>query len=160
MTGIDGRAPLWDVRLRRIARHIRPGERVLDLGAGAQSLRRMLPRDCRYTPADRTATLPDTLRFVMGDTGAIVPEGRWDVVVLAGVLEYAPDPAGVLRAIAPLAPRLLLSYAHGGSLGFRRRQDWANHLSRAALEELLEAAGYRHRPVSRWRAHLIYEART
>jgi hypothetical protein len=158
MSGQEGRAALWDGRLRLIARRIRPGASVLDLGAGAQSLRGMLPPLCRYTPADREQRTPDTLLFDM-DTG-VYPDGRWDVAVMAGVLEYAPNAWDVVTHLADLAPLLLLSYDHGGSLDYRRRQGWQNHLSRAGLEDLLEDLGYRYRLVARWQGRLIYEAHT
>lgn len=158
MSGQDGLEGSWDDRLRMIADMIPIGAKVLDLGAGAQTLRRMLPPRCIYTAADRVARTPQTLPFDM-DAG-VYPKGRWDVVVMAGVLEYAPHPVATLKAVAHLAPRLLLSYAHGGSLRYRTANGWRNHLSRAGLEAALATAGIDRRPVRRWGDQLVYEGRS
>ena len=157
MSGQDGLEAKWDDRLRMIADMIPIGTKVLDLGAGAQTLRRMLPPHCTYTAADRVARKPGTLAFDM-DAG-VYPTGRWDVVVMAGVLEYGPHPVATLKAVARLAPRLLLSYEHGGSLRYRASNGWRNHLSRAGLEAALAAAGIDRRPVRRWGTQIIYEGR-
>lgn len=146
---------LWRARNGRIAALIPPGASVLDLGAGAQALRELLSRGCRYTPAD-VAPRNGALPFDMNDD--VYPEGVWDVAVLSGVLEYADDPAAVLGRVRDLAPVLLLSYAHGGSLDYRTRQQWCNHLSRAGLEVLL-GVYEEYRIVRQWNSHTIYRAR-
>jgi hypothetical protein len=149
---------LWPGRLALIARHIPAGSRVLDLGAGAQSLKGHL-KHCAYTPADVTRRTPDTLDFDMeADIYPFDPDGEWDVAVMAGVLEYATDPSNVLDAITFLTPVLLLSYAHGGSLDYRRRQQWRNHLSRAGLEQALGETGWKARTLKMWRGQVIYRA--
>jgi hypothetical protein len=44
-----------------MARGIRPGSRVVDVGAGAQALRSALPPHCTYVPIDIVQRTPDTV---------------------------------------------------------------------------------------------------
>ncbi len=95
----------WPERLERVAELIPERARVIDLGAGAQGLRAYLPPSCAYTPAD----LPD---FDMNRDRW--PAGKWDVAVMAGVLEYADDPSAVFRRLRHVADDVILTYAHLG----------------------------------------------
>ena len=143
MTAARGRADWsdvrdeWPERSAAVAALIPPGASVLDLGSGAQGLARRLDPSCRYTPADLVARTPDTLRFDMA--AGIWPVGRWDVVVMAGVLEYAPDAADAFRRLEQLAPVAIVTYLHrrNGSLGrpqlkaAARRAGWSIGLAGA-----------------------------
>jgi hypothetical protein len=143
-------APLWEGRVQKMAALVEPGSRVIDLGAGARTLRTYLPEGCSYTGADLTGDLP--LDFDAG----IYPEGRWDVAVLSGALEYARRPSDVLRALRSMAPVVLVSYAHGGSLDYRTKNGWFNHLSKAGLQQIFRRTGWRHSHAGYWGAHSIY----
>ena len=146
----DWKQPLWDERVKLMAALVPRGSRVLDVGAGAQTLRRYL-KDCTYSAADLDSD--PALDFESG----LYPEGWWDVAVLSGALEYASRPGVVLKELARLTPRAFISFSHGGSLDYRRRQGWRCHLSRAAFEQLAERAGWKHKIVGHWRGHSIYE---
>lgn len=129
----------WPDRAELVAAFIDPGSSVIDLGSGAQGLRRWLPRDCTYTPADLVARTPDTLRFDMNR--GRWPKGRWDVAVMAGVLEYSPDAAAVFEHLAEIAPVAIVTYAH------RRRPE---RLERFRLRLLARRAGWRVEGVATW----------
>lgn len=105
------------------------GSRVLDLGAGAASLGQYLDPSCAYFPVDLPA-------FDM-NLGAW-PEGRFDVVTMTGVLEYAHDPAEVFHRLRTLAPLAIVTYTHGGRI---RDRDW---------NDLTEHVFARHAAVAGW----------
>ena len=146
--------PKWDERVQQIAALIPPKTTVIDLGAGAQSLRKYLPKTCSYSAADIMRVIPGSLPLDW-DAG-ISPRGRWNVAVLSGSLEYASDPTHVLFALRDLAPLVLVSYEHGGTLARRRINGFKSHLSRAGLEDAFERAGWQHEIVGRWKEQVIY----
>ena len=82
---------------------------MLDFGAGEQDLRDLLP-DSRYVPVDMVKMTPDTrlCDFNAGKWPRIAE--KFDVVVAAGVLEYAKDPAAVLRHLKGYGTTILLVY--------------------------------------------------
>lgn len=132
----------WPGRARLAARYIRPGSSVIDLGAGAEGLKRFLPRDCEYTPVD----LPT---FDMN--AGLWPHGRWDVAVMLGVIERANDPGDAMRHIHMIAPRALITYAHIGLRG----PGW-NAISPGAFKRFAHHAGWRATFVATWRhEHLV-----
>lgn len=141
--------PSWNGRVRTMARML-PRGRILDVGAGSQSLRGFLPSGSTYDAADLDGPL------VVDFDAGVYPDGHWDTAVLSGSLEYAGDPADVLMQLRPRATAVLVSYCHGGSLAYRRGRGWHNHLSRAAFEEIAELAGWWPYLVARWRDHAIY----
>jgi hypothetical protein len=144
----------WEERLAIMAAYIRPGDRVLDFGAGAQVLSRYVPDGCSYTAADATDRIPGTIVFDMNSEWQI--PGEFDVVVMSGVLEYADNPRQVLKQVASLAPRLVLSYQPRNAL--LKTGGWPVHLSKAQLGRALKLAGWKtniHRAPEWWRRQLI-----
>lgn len=147
---------LWAERLAALAAQVPNGSTVLDLGAGSQGLREALHPSCRYTPADLAQRTPDSLPFDM--ERGIYPDGRWDVVVASGVLEYATRPLEVLSATRRLAPTVLLTYEplRGRITRNRVRSGWHNHLTRSNLERMFGKAGFRSKQIGEWQRQSIY----
>lgn len=130
----------WPDRLANIARLVPPGSRVIDLGAGAQALQHYLRR-CDYTAADLDRRTPETLSFDMN--GGVWPLGRWDVAVLAGVLEYAERPVDVLAHVRRLAPTAIVSYRHRRSRGDNAAGLFVNALTPRGFKAAAHDAGWR-----------------
>lgn len=130
----------WAGRNRIIARAIRPGSRVIDLGAGAQGLRELL-RDCEYTPADIVPRSADSLYFDMNNN--VWPRGKWDVAVLSGVLEYAANPRDVLAHVRFMARECFVSYRHRQSRADKEAGLFLNNLSRELFASAAHRAGWR-----------------
>lgn len=152
-------APRWDARNRIIAAVVPPGSSVVDLGAGAQTLREMLPDGCRYVPVD---LVPGPGVIVCDFNAGEFPELATpaDIAVGSGVLEYLSDPEWFLRRLPELAPRAVVSYAVWRTYQTprgRRRAGWVSDLTRPALEEMLAAAGLGWREIAVWSGHLLLE---
>jgi SAM-dependent methyltransferase len=131
--------------LKGAARAVRPGERVLDAGAGRAPYRKLF-RHARYETADFLALTSFTYRqpdYVCDLASIPVEDGRFDHVLLTQVLEHIPEPGRVLgelhRVLRP-GGRLWLTaplfYAeHQAPYDFYRYTQYG-------MRHLLEAAGF------------------
>ena len=131
----------WPQRAQLAAGIIKPGSRVIDLGCGNQLLRRFLPPDVQYTPADLVPRTSDTVLIEL-NTG-LWPKGRWDTAYALGVLEYIYDVREFFRGVAQLAPRLVITY-HVSVDGSKETMDFrvshSGWLSDFTLGQILDAA--------------------
>jgi hypothetical protein len=133
----------WPGRARSVAQLVPAGSSVIDLGAGAQGLRLQLPRDCTYTPVD----LPE---FDMNR--GRWPDGRYDVAIMAGVLEYARWPGAAFRHLHALAPMAIITYSHGGR---RRDPAWVNDLTADEIVVLAAKAGFSAMAAGSWKTEHV-----
>lgn len=148
--GWTGVADRWPARAAMVAAMVPAGSSVVDLGAGAEGLRGLLPAGCRYTPVDRVARGPETVVLDL-DRDPIL--GRFDVAVALGVVEYLEDPAGFLARVARVARVLLVSYVRPRHQG----EGWRNRWTPRELRAAARAAGWRRvRVVGRWEGSLIW----
>jgi hypothetical protein len=138
--------PSWDARNQVIAGFIPAGTSVLDIGCGAQTLKRYLKPGCHYQPCDVVQSSPDVI-FCDFNAG-IYPDikERFDWVVCSGVLEYIRKPEVFLRRIPGYGRSLILSYnplPPGGSKLKRLGNGWGwvNHFKKQALETLFDEMG-------------------
>ena len=121
---------------------LRPGDAVLDLGAGTMRLRALLPEGARYRPVDMIPFSPDTLCLDLNQ--GQFPDETADVVVALELLEYMHDVPALLAGARAAAARLICSYRCRGeeSSESRRRHGWFNDYGETELRALLEAAGW------------------
>ncbi|MBN9657090.1 MAG: hypothetical protein J0H49_02875 [Acidobacteria bacterium] len=133
----------WEGRNRAAAALIPPGATVLDLGCGRMSLRRFLPSGCQYFPADLPKWSAEVIRVDL-DAGEF-PPGRYDYVVLLGVLEYLTNPAAVVAAAADHTRTLIAGYSHPGPqsvISQRRNALWINDFYVDDLRALFRSTGW------------------
>jgi hypothetical protein len=138
--------PTWDQRNEIIGKLVPAGSSVLDVGCGAQTLKRYLPADCKYQPSDLIKSSPEVI--VCDMNSGLYPETGvyYDYVICSGVLEYMRDPEDFLRRIPKLGRTVILTYnplADDGSKIERLGNGWGwvNHFKRAELEELFARMG-------------------
>lgn len=137
--------PDWDDRNIQIANFIQDNRSVLDLGAGAQTLRSHLKRGCRYQPCDLVKSSPDVILcdFNRGIFPDISPQS-FDYVVCSGVLEYIWDPEGFIARIRNYGSRLIVTYrVHqpGDSIARRLATGWVNHMTGDQINKLFTMFG-------------------
>lgn len=100
----------WDERTRLIASLIRPGSSVIEFGAGRRQLEQYLDPSCSYVPSDLVSRGPGTIvldlnRRPLPDLGR-----RFDVAVLAGVLEYIQRLPSFAAWLASISDTVIASY--------------------------------------------------
>lgn len=151
--------PLWDERNRIIAGLIPEQASVLDLGAGAQTLRSYLKAGCHYQPCDLVRSSEDVLLCDFNAGAYPKTERDYDYVICSGVLEYIREPREFLTRIAGLGRRLILSYAIARpdqSRWQRLREGWVNSHTQCGLERLFDELGFQWRQTGSWRRQAIY----
>ena len=136
--------PCWDERNRIIATFIPEASSVVDLGAGAQTLKHYLKSGCEYQPCDIVKSSPDII--VCDFNSGIYPSlsRRYDYVVRSGVFEYMRHPSQFLSNIRQYGKRIILSYVPASqAIGLFERlaNGWVNHLTSQQLEALFATNG-------------------
>lgn len=137
--------PPWDERNIQIAELIPDHSSVLDLGAGAQTLRKYLRPNCRYQPCDLVESSPDILRcdFNRGIYPDIDPF-FYDYVICSGLIEYLWQPEAFLKRISQFGSHFVLSYCarrDDDSFTGRLATGWVNHMSFEQMSTLIANSG-------------------
>lgn len=146
--------------VRRIVTHVRPGDRVLELGCATGLMTAELAAaGARVTAVDRSPAYLERLRakglhgveLVQADLTALPATGTSDHVVAANVLHELDDPVAVLRdAASRLAP--------GGLVHLTLQNPRSIHrlaaLELGLLDDLTEVAARGRR----WGTNRLYEA--
>ena len=145
-TKVSQEIPSWDARNRLIAGIVPPGSSVLDIGAGAQTLRRHLRETSFYTPCDLVQSTSDTI--LCDFNNGLIPTGlpRHDFAICSGVLEYIRTPAPFLKLLREHGRQVILSYnvrLPEDSLVDRLANDWVNNYNAAEIRQLLIDHGLR-----------------
>jgi len=135
----------WDDRAQAAASLLGTALWVCDLGCGAhQPLRRFLPGNVHYLPADLVAWSPEV---AVCDLNA----NRWpgiyleccDIVYILGVLEYLRSPEDVLSHLAKSCPEIVISYNPSDLSNYNRDSfGWVNSFSRNAFVQLLQDSSF------------------
>jgi hypothetical protein len=136
--------PHWDWRNKIISGLVPPGSSVLDLGCGAQTLRRHLDPTCRYQPSDVIISTPDVI-FCDFNAGVYPDVSEvYDFVICSGVFEYIRKPEEFLKRVPRLARTMIFSYSPavpGQSRLHRLSVNWVNHFTRPEVEAFFDRMG-------------------
>jgi SAM-dependent methyltransferase len=133
-------APVYASRLaelvKRITPHLRPGDKVLDVGCGSGALGRALldspdcPSDVSVRGLERVKRGGEAIAVESYD-GVTLPYAArsFDIVILADVLHHEPDPHQLISECARVARRLLIIKDHKVEGPFAQQRisllDWA-----------------------------------
>ena len=140
----DSFMPQWAGRAALAAQMVPAFARVLDLGAGAMDLEKVLPEGCVYIPCDLVRHDERTLAADL-NKGEFPTGVDPDVVTMLGVIEYLNDPLALLKKVRALGRPLVCSYAivERQPQIDRPAQGWVNSFDFAALQALMRKAGFR-----------------
>ena len=146
----------WDERARLMVADISAGSRVIDVGAGSQVVRGLLPEGCDYVPVDLVSRSPDTV--VCDLNRDALPGLTADWLVASGVVEYVFDVDRLLGWMASAAPRIVLSYetADGQTRYYRRARSWVNDYTGEQMCALLNGHGFEVARTAKWKLQTIY----
>lgn len=103
----------WLHRSEIVAHFIRPNDVVCDLGAGAQTLRRFLPKSVGYIPVDCVKEHCDT--WVADFNGDFtLPDKPFNVITCIGLLSHLADPGAFLDRLASAQAGKFIILTTGG----------------------------------------------
>lgn len=155
-------APSWDERNQIIAGIIPDRSSVIDIGAGAQTLREYLKPGCVYQPCDLVKGSEDTLLCDFNQNIFPVINHKYDYVICSGVLEYIRSPEQFLKVASGFGGQMIISYAvklPGTSSTDRLKEGWVNHLSKDQIEDLFRLQGFEFEYIQNWKHQLIWKVK-
>jgi hypothetical protein len=146
----------WDERAVLMVADIPAGSRVIDVGAGSQVVRGLLPEGCDYVPVDLVSRSPDTIVCDLNRDG--LPGLTADWLVASGVIEYVFDVDRLIGWMASAAPRIALSYetADDQTRYYRRARSWVNDYTGGQMRALLNGHGFEVTRTANWKLQTIY----
>jgi len=135
-------ASQWDERASKAAKFIGDNQLVLDVGAGAMTLGKLIPISCTYFPADVVERSPGCQ--VVDLNKKEFPIGSFDWITFLGVFEYIHDIDWSLRQALTVASRMVVTYCSdiGTSIQARRGLGWVNDYNKFQFEEIVVKAGW------------------
>ena len=151
----------WDERSRLIAGMISAGSRVLDIGAGRQQLRGFLDPRSTYVGSDLVAR--DAEMLVIDLNARPLPRlrhFRFDVAVLAGVIEYVSQVDSLIDWLHENFPCCVVSYGSAkqlrgvnrlGQSWERASCGWVNSFTGEELVSRFISAGFRLQETGDWK---------
>lgn len=148
----------WDERNEIIASFIQSGSSVLDIGAGAQTLKTHLKNYSEYLPCD-IISRPGTLYCDLNNNIFPTINKKYDYVVCSGVIEYLINPLTVINHLASYGEKLIITYAPliiGTEMDNRVISGWKNHFSRNQIEAILTDLGFSWSVLGQWHNQVIY----
>ena len=146
----------WNERTKILASMVQPNSSVIEFGAGALSLKGLIPKTCSYTASDIVSRTPGVL---VCDLNENIPFELkpFDTAVFSGVLEYVFDIDKVFCQLNNSIDNILLSYACKEiSNANRLRNGWLSDYSRLELETIFNKYDYEVIDYREWKNQSIF----
>lgn len=143
-----------------MARFIKPGSSVLDMGCGTMALKKYLPSGCTYQSCDVAPREATTI--VCDFNKNEYPSVKiYDYVFCSGVLEYIHDVPAFLQELRKYSDTLIMSYAATKSkskkrIRKRRGLDWVNHYKFFEIIVIVLKSGYQVKKVMDFATQKIF----
>ena len=135
----DGEEGPWDYRYKTLLNAMKPCKKVMDLGAGNMSLKRLLEDDIKYYPVDNKKYYDNT---IVCDLNSSFPDIKVDAIFMCGILEYIKDVDSLISRLKNKTKYIYLSYNEWNeeivSIKQRQYNGWKNNYTIAELVSIIE----------------------
>lgn len=146
----------WNERTEIIASMLKPNSVIIEFGAGALSLKELIPKTCSYTASDIVSRTPGVLVCDLNENIPFELE-PFDTAVFSGVLEYVFDMDKVFYQLNNSIDNIILSYACKEiSNANRLRNGWLSDYSRLELETIFKKYDYQVIDYREWKNQSIF----
>lgn len=149
--------PTWGGRNEIIKQFVPEHSSVLDIGAGNQHLKTLIPETCSYQPVD---CVPGDNVIVIDfnkENASDVILGSYDIAVCSGVLEYIRDAEAFFKFVFNNTRMVIFTYvfAEARIPSDTELSGWDSGISKSEFEELMEGMGAQIEYVSTFKRHTI-----
>ena len=134
----------WDYRVQKVASLIpEDAASVMDLGAGAMSLKNYIKDNVRYTPVDYMKRCDNT--FKCDFEKKEFPNIYADCIACSGIIEYMTDVKWFVARMCEMCKTVVVSYIPVENMGdyrIRQQEGWKNHMNIVELCTLFFENGF------------------
>jgi hypothetical protein len=146
----------WDQRTSILGNYISPGSKVIEFGSGNMSLKKMLPKNCTYTPSDIVKRTEETIVCDLNEPISF-DLSFYNTAVFSGVFEYVYDFDTVFKQLEKHIPHIILSYACSDICTHNRLfYGWLSEFSEKHLLDIFAKYSYDVIDKQEWRQQTIF----
>jgi hypothetical protein len=146
----------WDQRTSILGNYIAPGSKVIEFGSGNMSLKKMLPKNCTYTPSDIVKRTEETIVCDLNEPISF-DLSFYNTAVFSGVFEYVYDIDTVFKQLEKHIPHIILSYACSDiCIHNRLINGWLSEFTEKQLLDIFAKYSYDVIDKQEWRQQTIF----
>ena len=146
----------WDQRTSILGNYIAPGSKVIEFGSGNMSLKKMLPKNCTYTPSDIVKRTEETIVCDLNEPISF-DLSFYNTAVFSGVFEYVYDIDTVFKQLEKHIPHIILSYACNDICTHNRLiNGWLSEFTEKQLLDIFAKYSYDVIDKQEWRQQTIF----
>jgi hypothetical protein len=146
----------WDQRTSILGNYIAPGSKVIEFGSGNMSLKKMLPKNCTYTPSDIVKRTEETIVCDLNEPISF-DLSFYNTAVFSGVFEYVYDIDTVFKQLEKHIPHIILSYACSDICAHNRLiNGWLSEFTEKQLLDIFAKYSYDVIDKQEWRQQTIF----
>jgi hypothetical protein len=146
----------WDQRTSILGNYITSGSKVIEFGSGNMSLKKMLPKNCTYTPSDIVKRTEETIVCDLNEPISF-DLSFYNTAVFSGVFEYVYDIDTVFKQLEKHIPHIILSYACSDiCIHNRLINGWLSEFTEKQLLDIFAKYSYDVIDKQEWRQQTIF----